>query len=100
MADIFEAPYARAAAFVNRDGKLLRAKNVVGVAKLETGKYQITVTDDIVLKTAALQATPDTGANWGTSVYVGKTADADHTFIVQTGRGDKASDQPFYVVVL
>lgn len=94
------APYARAAAVVGRDGTLQKTKNVLRVEKVGTngGTYKVIIADTVDVTDAALQVTADSGANWGTEVYV-KTLDA-HAVQVLTGTKGKEAAQPFHLAVL
>jgi hypothetical protein len=95
------APYARAAVLVDRNGAIMRAKNVTGVQKTGTGRYSVTVGENIDTTSAACQATVDRSANWGAEIYVSThPSNNDHVVLVLTGRNGTASDEPFHLAVL
>ncbi|AZQ74369.1 hypothetical protein EKH77_26980 [Streptomyces luteoverticillatus] len=98
------APYARAAALVDRDGTLVRAKNVTAdVQKTDVGVYRVTVGENIDTTSAACQATVagGSGAIWGAEIHVRTDpSNNDHIVTVFTGRNGAPFDQPFHLAVL
>ncbi|MEV4739775.1 hypothetical protein [Streptomyces sp. NPDC049555] len=97
------APYARAAVLVDRAGNIERSKNVPTVNKVGTGRYEVTVGENIDTTSAACQATVagGPGATWGAEVQVMTDSSTNnHMVVVFTGRNGAAHDQPFHLAVL
>ncbi|MEU3220103.1 hypothetical protein [Streptomyces sp. NPDC006971] len=98
------APYAQAAAVVKADATVTRAKGVVRVDKVDTGRYCVTIADGIDWVKSVPQATLGPGAKWkgeirvaaGTSGVCGNDA---HKLGVYTGVNGAYADQPFNVIV-
>ncbi|MEV4580741.1 hypothetical protein [Nonomuraea jabiensis] len=56
-ADELKAPYARAGAVVDADGKLNLSKNIVATWRAATGKYCVQVAQDVDVTEAVIQIT-------------------------------------------
>lgn len=56
-ADIY-APYARAAAIVDADGRLNNFKNVISSSRVGPGRYCVRVAKSVTVKSALIQITP------------------------------------------
>ncbi|MFI8887689.1 hypothetical protein [Streptomyces sp. NPDC053813] len=98
------APYAQAAAVVKADATVTRAKGVVRVDKVDTGRYCVTIADGIDWTKSVPQATLGPGAKWHGEVRVaagtsGVCGQDPHKLGVYTGINGAYADPPFNVVI-
>ncbi|GAA4625147.1 hypothetical protein GCM10023196_028200 [Actinoallomurus vinaceus] len=96
-------PGARAAAYVNADGTVVRSTGITNVRQIHTGDYCIDLDHHINAATAVPVATARGGAPWDTIVLVSDNTgcgDATRTFRVLTGKTSGGfRSAPFHVVV-
>lgn len=97
------APYVQAAAYVESDGTLAKAKNVARSERVGTGHYCVYLSDpDIVLSESVVHA--NIGPHVGSiAVYVSLQASCNQdpsaiTITTQDSNGTRAN-RPFYVSV-
>ncbi|WP_371094844.1 hypothetical protein [Streptomyces sanglieri] len=96
------APYARAAAVVTVDGKLLHGKNT-SVSRPKAGTYCVKVLDpEINLANAAIVATltNDYGQILALGTPNANCGNAADTILVMTSSNNSAADKAFTVAVL
>ncbi|MCE3034176.1 MULTISPECIES: hypothetical protein [unclassified Streptomyces] len=100
--DTVTAPYAQAAAQVDRDGALAQHTNTVeSVTKAGTGLYCVKLASSIDAARSIPEATLSDRANWGSEIYARLNAGTcpENSVRVTTGTDGTAKDQPFFLVI-